>query len=239
MEYLIRTKAKLNVSSASTLKKQIWKTLAILLLILPTTGHSAGYGDGTYEFLHLRFECEKNAKGTPSFGQDLYAIATPSSIQASSFWRNQSKKYVGERILKGRLTETGLLISGKGFKSNKAKGWPIKLRSSGNKSIIEHLESGLAGTEGEREYTHKCSLKLARRENVDAALNKSIDKERLAHLYAKNRILSSRVNELTNRLELAQSGSLRSNPDANQLLRKRRSREHDRTTAGSIRRENK
>ena len=206
------------MSSASTLKNQIWKILAVSLLILPSTGHSAGYGDGSYEFLHLRFECEKNAKGTPSFGQDLYAIATPYSIQASSFWRNQSKKYVGERILKGRLTETGLLISGKSFKSNKAKGWPIKLRSSGNKSIIEHLESGLAGTEGEREYTHKCSLKLARRENVDAALNKSTDKERLAHLYAKNRILSSRVNELTNRLELAQSGSLRSNPDANQLL---------------------
>ena len=137
--------------SASTLKKPIETTLAVLMLVSPTIGYSEGYGVGGYEFLHLRFECERNAKGSPSFGDDLYAIATPYSIQASSFWRNQSKNYVGERILQGRLTETELLISGKGFKSNKGKGWPIELSSSGNKSVIEHLKSGLVGTEGKRE----------------------------------------------------------------------------------------
>jgi len=190
----------------------------VLLLVSPTIGYSEGYGDGGYEFLHLRFECERNAKGTSAFGDDLYAIATPYSIQASSFWRNQSKNYVGERILQGRLTETELLISGKGFKSNKAKGWPIELSSSGNKSVIEHLKSGLVGTEGKREYAHKCSLKLARSESVYLALNKSNDKERLASLYARNRILSSRVNELTNSLELVQSGSSVSNPDAEKVV---------------------
>ena len=206
------------MSSASTPKKHIRTTLAVLLLVSPTIGYSEGYGDGGYEFLHLRFECERNAKGSPSFGDDLYAIATPYSIQASSFWRNQSKNYVGERILQGRLTETELLIIGKGFKSNKAKGWPIELSSSGNKSVIEHLKSGLVGTEGEREYAHKCSLKLARSESVYLALNKSSDKERLASLYARNRILSSRINELTNSLELAQSGSSGSNLDAEKLV---------------------
>ena len=204
--------------SASTLKKPIETVLVVLMLVSPTIGYSEAYGVGGYEFLHLRFECERNAKGSPSFGDDLYAIATPYSIQASSFWRNQSKNYVGERILQGRLTETELLIFGKGFKSNKAKGWPIELSSSGNKSVIEHLKSGLVGTEGKREYAHKCSLKLARSESVHSALNKSNDKERLASLYARNRILSSRVNELTNSLELAQSGSSVSNPDAQKLV---------------------
>ncbi len=206
------------MSGASILKQHIRTTLAMLVLVLPPTGYAEGYGDGVYEFLHLRFECERNEKGSPSFGDDLYAIATPYSIQASSFWRNQSKNYVGERILQGRLTETELLITGKGFKSNKAKGWPIELSSSGNKSVIEHLKSGLVGTEGEREYAHKCSLKLARSESVHSALNKSSDKERLASLYARNRILSSQVNELTNSLELAQSGSSGSNPDAEKLV---------------------
>ena len=125
---------------------------------------------------------------------------------------------MGERILQGRLTETELLISGKGFKSNKAKGWPIELSSSGNKSVIEHLKLGLVGTEGKREYAHKCSLKLARSESVHSALNKFSDKERLASLYARNRILISRVYELTNSLELAQSGSSVSNPDAQKLV---------------------
>ena len=87
--------------SASTLKKPIETTLAVLMLVSPTIGYSEGYGVGGYEFLHLRFECERNAKGSPSFGDDLYAIATPYSIQASSFWRNQSKNMWVSGYFKG------------------------------------------------------------------------------------------------------------------------------------------
>ena len=42
------------MSSASTLKKPIETTLAMLLLVSPTIGYSEGYGVGGYEFLHLR-----------------------------------------------------------------------------------------------------------------------------------------------------------------------------------------
>ena len=113
----------------------------------------------SHNYFKLKMRCGANKAGGGPYTDDVAAVVSPYSIQGNSFWVNVSKGYVGQKIYKGVLTETALIITGEGRNSNRPKSkWKLKFTSKGNKTMGEHLSDGLSGYEGKDKWRRECTM---------------------------------------------------------------------------------
>ena len=123
-------------------------------------------------YAQMTLACGPNKKGDKAWrNENVYAVISPHSVQANSFWINEKKNYVGQYIFRGLLQKSGLILNGEGRRSDKPKNpWRLKFKSTGEKTMLEHFQSGLQGYEGKDKWKRDCEIKLSRTVNASDAL---------------------------------------------------------------------
>ena len=113
-------------------------------------------------YARMTLACGPNKKGDKAWrNENVYAVISPHSIQANSFWINDKKNYVGQYIFRGLLRKDELLINGEGRRSDKPKSpWRLKFKSTGEKTMLEHFQGGLRGYEGKDKWKRDCEIRL-------------------------------------------------------------------------------
>ena len=154
-----------------------------------------------HAFIKLEKSCGSNQAGGTAFTATIYGVVSPYSIQGHEFWINKSKNYIGQNVYKGFLTKSGLVVVGQGRRTDKSKRWNHKYQSKGNKTIIEHLEDGLVGSEGENKYRRECKLTLLKDADASMALMWSNTKKRIGSLMAERQNLRTQRSELMSQVE--------------------------------------
>lgn len=113
-------------------------------------------------YARMTLACGPNKKGDKAWrNENVFAVISPHSIQANSFWINDKKNYVGQYIFRGLLRKDELLINGEGRRSDKPKSpWRLKFKSTGEKTMLEHFQGGLRGYEGKDKWKRDCEIRL-------------------------------------------------------------------------------
>ena len=165
-------------------------------------------------YARMTLACGPNKQGDKAWrNENVFAVISPHSIQANSFWINDKKNYVGQYIFRGLLRKNELLINGEGRRSDKPKSpWRLKFKSTGAKTMLEHFQGGLRGYEGKDKWKRDCEIRLTSAVGASDALrlefwqnrNGSLEIEK-ANLEKQRSALFAELQQVKSKTERLQS----------------------------------
>ena len=141
--------------------------------------------------LAMKLECGGNSAGRKPYNDYFFALTTDYTFQGNRYWigKNKYEGDVGLNIFSGVRTDKSLLIKGEGkWLKKTSKDWKLQFISKGNKSMFEHLETGVEGFEGKDKWRRDCKLVLLNKVKAGDAIR----------LDSYTRVISGLKNEVDN-----------------------------------------
>ena len=141
--------------------------------------------------LAMKLECGGNSAGRKPYNDYFFALTTDYTFQGNRYWIGKDKYEgdVGLNIFSGVRTDKSLLIKGEGkWLKKTSKDWQLQFFSKGNKSMFEHLETGVEGFEGKDKWRRDCKLVLLNKVKAGDAIR----------LDSYTRVISGLKNEVDN-----------------------------------------
>ena len=136
-------------------------SILVTFLLLASSNVFANSKENTL-LLALKIECSANKAGGNAWKSNFFGVTTEHTFHASRWWYGSGDRLgdIGQHTFNGTKTVKSLIIKGEGrwLKDKSKKPWKSQFVSKGDNMMINHLEAGVEGFEGEGRYRRDCTI---------------------------------------------------------------------------------
>lgn len=166
-------------------------SILVTFLLLASSNVFANSKENTL-LLALKIECSANKAGGNAWKSNFFGVTTEHTFHASRWWYGSGDRLgdIGQHTFNGTKTVKSLIIKGEGrwLKDKSKKPWKLQFLSKGDNMMINHLEAGVEGFEGEGRYRRDCTITLLNKVKAHDAIQ----------LDSYTRVISGLKNQIDN-----------------------------------------
>jgi len=166
-------------------------SILVTFLLLASSNVFANSKENTL-LLALKIECSANKAGGNAWKSNFFGVTTEHTFHASRWWYGSGDRLgdIGQHTFNGTKTVKSLIIKGEGrwLKDKSKKPWKLQFVSKGDNMMINHLEAGVEGFEGEGRYRRDCTITLLNKVKAHDAIQ----------LDSYTRVISGLKNQIDN-----------------------------------------